>query len=239
MLSAGHPAYRGGMKIIVVPGFWLGPWSWDDVVPILESAGHDVSVLTLPGTESVDADRRGVGLADHVAAIVRAVDEAEGPVVLVGSSFAGTLVQVVTNERPGSITTAVYVDALPKPIDAEPGTEPPGIEIAFSWDELTTDEQRDLTEELRSRIEERAVPFPAQVVRDGWVMDEERRHAVRSLVVATGFSPAQLEQWRIDYPEVGRELDAHTALSLVELPTSHWPQLSRPDDLARILLDAI
>lgn len=237
MLSVRRQPYRGGMKIILVPGFWLGPWSWDAVVPVLESAGHDVTVPVLPGTESLDADRHGVTLADHVATVLREVDAAGGPVVLVGSSFAGTIVQVVANERPEAIALAVYVDALPKPVEA--ATEPAGVEVPFSWDELTGDEQRDLTPELRATIEARAVPFPAQVVRDGWTMDDERRHGVRSLVVATGFSPTQLEQWRVDYPAVGLELDAHTDLTVVELPTSHWPQLTRPRELAELLLDAI
>jgi pimeloyl-ACP methyl ester carboxylesterase len=238
MLSVGVRTYRGGMKVILVPGFWLGAWSWDEIVPTLEAAGHDVTVLTLPGTEA-DAERHDIGLADHVAAIVREVDAAVDPVALVGSSFAGTLVQLTANERPASIALAVYVDALPKPVSAQPGTEPAGVEIAFSWDELTADEQRDLTPEQRTDIERRAIPFPAQVVRDGWDLADGRRHAVRSLIVATGFSAADLEQWRTDYPQVGAELDAHTDLTVVELPTSHWPHLTRPDELAEILLGAI
>ncbi|MCW2769109.1 MAG: alpha/beta hydrolase [Aeromicrobium sp.] len=239
MLSVGVRTYRGGMKVILVPGFWLGAWSWDRIVPTLDAAGHDVTVVTLPGMESVEADRSNIGLADHVAAIVREVDAAGEPVVLVGSSFAGTLVQIAANERPESIALVVYVDALPKPVSARPDTDPSGAEIAFSWHELTADEQRDLTPELRSEIERRAIPFPAGPVRDGWEMHDRRRHLVRSLIVATGFSPTDLEQWRADYPGVGPEIDAHADLTLVELPTSHWPQLTRPDELAEILLGTI
>jgi hypothetical protein len=28
-------------------------------------------------------------------------------------------------------------------------------------------------------------------------------------------------------------------VSYVDLPTGHWPQFTRPDDLARVILDAI
>lgn len=43
--------------IVLVPGFWLGAWAWDEVVDILRAAGHDVTAITLPGLESPDADR--------------------------------------------------------------------------------------------------------------------------------------------------------------------------------------
>ena len=42
--------------IILVPGFWLGAWAWDEVADELRTGGHDVTALTLPGLESADAD---------------------------------------------------------------------------------------------------------------------------------------------------------------------------------------
>lgn len=148
------------MKVILVPGFWFDASSWDAVTPLLQQSGHDVTALTLPGLASVDIDRSDIGLAEHVAAVVEQVDAAGEPVVLVGSSFAGKLVQIVTDERPESVALAVYVDSLPKPVDAEAADEPAGADIAFSWDELTPDEQRDLTPDQRSTIERTAVPTP-------------------------------------------------------------------------------
>jgi pimeloyl-ACP methyl ester carboxylesterase len=41
--------------IVLVPGFWLGAWAWDEVVDALRADGHDVTALTLPGLESPDA----------------------------------------------------------------------------------------------------------------------------------------------------------------------------------------
>lgn len=65
--------------IVLVPGFWLGAWAWDEVVDLLRSDGHEVTALTLPGLESVDADRSTVAFADHVDAICDAVAAAGGP----------------------------------------------------------------------------------------------------------------------------------------------------------------
>src|SRR6266487_2047487 len=50
--------------IILVPGFWLGAWAWDEVASILRADGHDVTALTLPGLESGDADRSAITLSD-------------------------------------------------------------------------------------------------------------------------------------------------------------------------------
>ena len=48
--------------IILVPGFWLGAWAWDEVAASLRADGYDVTALTLPGLESVDADRSSICL---------------------------------------------------------------------------------------------------------------------------------------------------------------------------------
>src|SRR5690349_8641554 len=122
-------------SFVLVPGFWLDASSWDEVVPLLEAAGHDVTALTLPGTQSRDADRSLVTLGHHVDAVVGAIDAAGGPVVLVGSSFAGTLVTIASEERADQVALAVYVDALPKAVTAS--DQPSGADVEFSWDELT------------------------------------------------------------------------------------------------------
>jgi hypothetical protein len=46
--------------IILVPGFWLGAWAWDEVAEKLGADGHGVTALTLPGLESADADRSSI-----------------------------------------------------------------------------------------------------------------------------------------------------------------------------------
>ena len=68
--------------IVLVPGFWLGAWAWDEVAAALRADGHDVTALTLPGLESADADRSSITLTDHVDAICDAVTAAGAPVVL-------------------------------------------------------------------------------------------------------------------------------------------------------------
>ena len=53
-------------RFVLVPGFWLGGWAWDSVASSLRAAGHDVEAVTLPGLESLDADRSAISLDDHI-----------------------------------------------------------------------------------------------------------------------------------------------------------------------------
>ena len=79
------------MDIILIPGFWLDASSWQRVTPILEEAGHRVNALTLPGLEAADADRSGIGLRDHIDAVVEDVDAypTDAQIVVVGHSGGG------------------------------------------------------------------------------------------------------------------------------------------------------
>ena len=48
----------GATHVVLVPGYWLGAWAWDDVVPGLRSAGLVPHPVTLPGLQ--DAKNRTV-----------------------------------------------------------------------------------------------------------------------------------------------------------------------------------
>src|ERR1044072_814532 len=54
---------------VLVSGAWHGPWAWDRVVPLLERAGARTVVPDL-------VYGRDVGLHDHVAQVVAAIDAA-------------------------------------------------------------------------------------------------------------------------------------------------------------------
>ncbi|MEV6159384.1 alpha/beta fold hydrolase [Nonomuraea sp. NPDC052129] len=55
---------------VLVSGAWHGPWAWDRVVPLLERVGARTVVPDL-------VYGRDVGLHDHVAQVVAAIDAAE------------------------------------------------------------------------------------------------------------------------------------------------------------------
>src|SRR5919107_3985309 len=104
------------MEILLIPGFWLDGSSWDQVVPVLQQAGHRTHALTLPGMESRDADRSQITLRDHVDAVVRTIDSIDpsaGAVVLVGHSGGGAVAHGAVDARPERVARVVYVDSGP------------------------------------------------------------------------------------------------------------------------------
>jgi len=109
--------------IVLVPGFWLGAWAWDEVVAPLRAEGLEVTALTLPGLESPQADRSSITLSDHVEAICEAVRAAVRPVVLAVHSGTGFSGYAATDRVPELIARMVYVDSAPGKGALDPGLE--------------------------------------------------------------------------------------------------------------------
>ncbi|HKU01724.1 MAG TPA: alpha/beta hydrolase, partial [Arthrobacter sp.] len=101
------------MDIILVPGFWLDASSWEEVVPVLEAAGHRPRPVTLPGKESASASRAGISLQDHIDAVVEVLDGLPGKAVLVGHSGGGAIIHGAVDARPDKVERAIYVDSGP------------------------------------------------------------------------------------------------------------------------------
>src|SRR4030081_2864465 len=93
--------------IVLVPGFWIAAWAWDEVAAALRAGGHEVPALTLPGLESIDADRSAITMSDHVEAICDAVRVAGAPVVLAVHSGAGVPGYGATDRVPELIAAMV------------------------------------------------------------------------------------------------------------------------------------
>jgi pimeloyl-ACP methyl ester carboxylesterase len=227
---------RGAAPIVLVPGFWLGAWAWDDVAAALRADGHDVVALTLPGLESPDADRSSITLADHVDAVVEAVRASEAPVVLVVHSAAGYPGYAATDRMPDGIAAVVYVDTAPGKgaMDADfEGTEKP-----MAWEEIEANESLDgLSEEQLEGFRRRAVPVPGGVVRGAADLANDARLAIPSTVVCTSFTAEQYKAAAEEGHGWLAGLQELHDIIWVDLPTSHWPMWSRPQELARIIGD--
>ncbi len=223
--------------IILVPGFWLGAWAWDEVAGLLRAEGHDVTALTLPGLESKDADRSRVTLQDHVDAIVDAVRAAPAPVVLTLHSATGFSGYAATDVVPDLIAATVYVDTAPGKGALDPSF--PGDEKPMVWDEIKEEENLDgLSEQQLATFRERAVPVPGSLIREAHVFTNDARMDIPSTIIATGFpSEAYRTGYEREHPAWLEGLGDLRNLTWVDLPTSHWPMWSKPVDIARIIGD--
>jgi pimeloyl-ACP methyl ester carboxylesterase len=224
--------------IILVPGFWLGAWAWDDVAGMLRADGHHVTALTLPGLESADSDRSGITLSDHVDAICDAIAAAGAPVVLAVHSASGFSGYAASDRMADRIAAMVYVDTAPGKGALEPGFE--GAEKPLVWKDIEAEENLDgLTEEQKETFRRRAVPVPAGVLRESIELSNDARRDIPSTIVATGFTSEEYRTYARDHPEWTflAGLPELRNVSYIDLPTSHWPMWSRPRDLATIIGD--
>ncbi|MEO3771191.1 alpha/beta hydrolase [Micromonospora sp. B9E7] len=86
-------------NVVLVHGAYADGSSWSDVIPLLQRAGLTVTAVQNPLTS----------LTDDVAATNRALDRQNGPTVLVGHSWAGTVISDAGNHP--KVTALVYVAA--------------------------------------------------------------------------------------------------------------------------------
>src|ERR1700730_12814884 len=233
------------MDIILIPGLWLNGSSWDEVVPVLEQAGHRTHPLTLPGMESKDADRSEITLRDHVNAVVEVIDSfnpAAGQVVLVGHSGGGAIAHAAADARPERVARVVYVDSWPlgaggvinDELPAENGEVPLPDWAVFEEEDLV-----DLDPGLRAAFRERAIPSPAHVSSDPQQLFDERRYDVPVTVIACEFSSATIRGWIEQDQPAMRELAKIREVDYIDLPTGHWPQFTRPEDLGQAILASV
>jgi len=233
-----HATNEDRAPIVLVPGFWLGAWAWDEVAAILRGEGHDVAALTLPGLEGADVDRSAITLAHHVDAIVGAVEAADRPVVLVVHSAAGFSGYAASDRVPTRIAAMVYVDTAPGKPPLEPDFD--GVEKPLDWDSVASEENLEgLSDEALTRFRERAVPVPGGILRDAYAFTNDARRRIPSTIIATGFSSEAYRSYAREHPEWSflAGLPEREDLSWVDLPTSHWPMWSKPADLAAIVAD--
>jgi pimeloyl-ACP methyl ester carboxylesterase len=222
--------------IILVPGFWLGAWAWDEVAAALRADGHDVTALTLPGLESADADRSTITFDDHVAAICAAVEAAGRPVVLAVHSAAGYSGYAASDRVPERIAAMVYVDTAPGMGALDPEFDAP--ERPLDWDALAAEENLDgLSEAQLETFRRRAVPEPGGLIRESAELTNDARRDIPSTMICTGFTADQYRTSAREHPEWTflAGLPELRNVTWVDLPTSHWPMWSRPGELAAII----
>jgi pimeloyl-ACP methyl ester carboxylesterase len=224
--------------IILVPGFWLGAWAWDEVASVLRADGHDVTALTLPGLESADADRSAITLSDQVDAIVDAVRAADAPVVLVVHSASGFPGYAASDRVPENIAAMVYVDTAPGISPQDPEFE--GVEKPLVWEEIESEENLDgLSEEQKETFRQRAVPVPGGVLREKVELTNDARRDIPSTLICTAFTGEQYQTYAREHPDWAflAGIPELRNATWVDLPTSHWPMWSRPNELAQIIGD--
>jgi pimeloyl-ACP methyl ester carboxylesterase len=213
----------GRMDIVLIPGFWLPASSWAPVTEALRAAGHTPH-------------------PDQAAAVAATIDGLEGPVVVVGHSGGGAVAHAVADARPERVARVVYVDSGPlgeggvvnDELPVEDGVVPMPERGLFEDEELAG-----LSEELWERLRADSLSVPPLVAAGPQHLHDERRYAVPVTIITSTMPEAVLRDLIAkEHPYVA-ELARIEQVDYVEIPTGHWPQYSRPDDLAAAVVQAV
>ena len=226
--------------ILLVPGAGLGARCFDDVVDGLVTRGHDASAISLRGLgERVDEAGPGLDLHDHVADVVVALGDRRD-VVLVGHSYAASVVWEALPRLEGRVGHVVLLGAVPPPAG-----------------------ESDL-DQLPAEAQQQVVAL-ADAEGDGWRLPPFTRDQLDAFWGVHGFDDASFERYRrlatghplatlrtpmthpVDAPVVARR--THVAClgdpgappelpapwQQVGLDAGHWPMLTAPGALVRLL----
>jgi pimeloyl-ACP methyl ester carboxylesterase len=220
------------MDIVLIAGLWLDATVWDAVAHALEEAGHNPVPVLLPGQGDGSATAT---LDDQIAAVIKAIDDRPGSVLVVGHSAACTLAWIAADARTEKTVKVVMIGGFPSAdgetyadlFEYEDGAMPfPG------WQQFEGSDSHDLDEATKDRIAAASTPVPEGVAKGVIHLSDPRRYELPVVVVCPEFSVEQAREW-ID--EGIPELRQAKEISYLNIDSGHWPMFTRPTELARIL----
>lgn len=228
------------MQIVLIAGLWLPRTVWTKTATALEAMGHTVHAVALPGADSLD---RRVVLGDQITVVVDQVDhaaelDADGKVLVVGHSAASTLAWVAADRRPNAVSRVAMIGGFPAADGDTYAAFFPlvdGVMPFPGWEPFEGPDSADISEQHKARVAEIAVPVPGGVAEGHVHYTDKARYTVPVTMICPEYSPEEFREWLAagDLPELTpvQQIDA------VDLDTGHWPMISAPDELARVVAD--
>ncbi|MBN8750494.1 Alpha/beta hydrolase family protein [Xylophilus ampelinus] len=227
------PSSTPSPTVILVHGAWADASSWARVIPLLQRAGVPVKAVQNPTTS----------LAADVAATHHALDQASGPVVLVGHSWGGTVITEAGNDP--KVKALVYVAAFAPDVGESTGDQvaahpaPPGLStvsadttgsLVMSVDGFLHNVAQDLPAEEARVLAAVSPPLGASTFGDK-VTQAAWQTRPNWYVLSTDDRAVSVE--------LQHELVARLKARTTELAASHMSLLSQPQAVADVILDAV
>jgi pimeloyl-ACP methyl ester carboxylesterase len=223
---------------VLVHGAYQGGWIWKPVAGRLRAAGHDVLAPTLDGcAERRGQLRPGITVGTHAEEIAQLMFyEDLRDVVLVGTSSGGMVISRVAEQAAGRIARLVFVDALallpgeriadivkrPAPMKTEVATGP-------TREDAEVRMFADLDPSLRAWALARYTLHPIAAMDAPMELEDfwDRRWKATVIRCRRAANPPEAHQ---------RRTAERLGAPYLEMDTGHYPMLSQPDELTRLLL---
>jgi pimeloyl-ACP methyl ester carboxylesterase len=235
MAAVGLPASAAQLKAktaVLVHGAFADGSSWQKVIPYLEKAGLKVIAVQNP-LDSLEND---------VAATKRAIRNAEGPVVLVGHSWAGVVITQAGDDE--KVKSLVYVAAYapdkgeslesassryPNPESLSTFVKDPDGYLTISEDGIKRYFAAGLSPDEQAVVAATQGPFHSRTL-TAPVSHVAWREKPTFMVVATkdAIIPPQMERDQVKAAKA----------TAIEVPSGHVAMLSFPKEVAELIIKA-
>lgn len=224
-------AFVENATAVLVHGAWADGSCWRNLILPLQEAGLKVTCASIPLTS----------LTEDIAALERALERTNGPVVLVGNAYGGAVIAGANNSR---VKSLVYVAALApadgetvadvfyraKPHPAAPNLQPdvhgliwmPEGGFAHAVAHKASRDQTTILEAVQQPIAMQCIqekaPIPAWKTKPSWFLlaDEDRMIA----------------------PETQRFMAERMGAKICTHHVDHSPMYSAPDVVVGLILNA-
>jgi pimeloyl-ACP methyl ester carboxylesterase len=221
-----------GKNVVLVHGAFADGSSWDKVIPLLQAKGLHVVAVQNP-LSSLDGD---------VAATRRAIEQQDGPVILVGNSWAGAVITQAGNDD--KVKALVYVAAFaprkdqsindilkgkPAPSWASALQKDSAGYLTLSTDAIIHDFAQDLPVAQARLVAATQGPWFASCADDK--VTQAAWQSKPSWFVIT-------ERDRIMPPELQAAMAQQIGATVVKVDAGHMPMLSKPTEVAAVIIDA-
>ena len=223
---------------VLIHGAYQGGWIWKAVAERLRAAGHAVYAPTLDGcAERRRQLRPGITNSTHAEEVAQALfyEDLEN-VVLVGTSSGGMVISRAAEQAGERIGRLVFVDAL---------ALMPGERIADIVKRPTPMATEVATGPTREDAEKRMFADLEPATR-AWALARYTLHPIAAMNAPMELKDFWDRSWKATVIRCRRATnppEAHqrrTAERLkapyLEMDTGHYPMLSQPEELTRLLL---
>ncbi|WP_326910146.1 alpha/beta fold hydrolase [Sedimentibacter sp. MB31-C6] len=96
-------------KILLLHGAWHNGSCWMEVQQLLKEKGYESEALTLPGNKA--NDNKNVSYEDYVNYVSEAINKQEKPVIVVGHSSAGHILQMAIPKVKEKVEKIIFNNA--------------------------------------------------------------------------------------------------------------------------------
>jgi pimeloyl-ACP methyl ester carboxylesterase len=225
-------------RIVLVPGGFTGAWMWADVVALLEREGIEAIAVELP---TIGEHAAGADFHADARAVRELLDRLGHPVLLCGHSYGGAVITEAAAGPHAAVCELVYLTA------AAPGAADSIVSLMrAAAPDAEAEEEGVVIRDDGLACLDRGAARRALFNDCAPERAEDGLRRLRPMSLAGGDQPVSEAAWtQLPYiyvrgsedpmPEALARGFLERATKVVELPTGHCPNWTRPDLVARLL----